>query len=85
VAVAVVNFGGFLGAALTQGPIGALLDARWAGALVDGARRYPVEAYRDGFGVCAGFAVAAALLCLLMRETRGRNIYHELRGGAEPA
>jgi sugar phosphate permease len=87
VAVAVVNFGGFLGAAITQGPIGALLDARWAGALVDGARRYPVEAYRDGFGVCASFAAAAALLCLLMRETRGRNIYAELRGGAlrEPA
>jgi sugar phosphate permease len=84
VAVAVVNFGGFLGAALTQGPIGALLDARWAGALVAGARRYPVEAYRDGFGVCAAFAAAAALLCLLMRETHGRNIYHQLRGGAEP-
>jgi sugar phosphate permease len=82
VAVAVVNFGGFLGAALTQGPIGARLDARWAGALVDGARRYPVEAYRDGFGVCAAFAAAAVLLCLLMRETRGRNIYHQLRGGA---
>jgi len=79
VAVAVVNFGGFLGAALTQGPIGALLDARWAGILVDGARRYPVEAYRDGFGVCAAFAAAAALLCLLMRETHGRNIYDQLR------
>jgi sugar phosphate permease len=87
VAVAVVNFGGFLGAALTQGPIGARLDARWAGALVDGARRYPLEAYRDGFGVCAVFAAAAVLLCLLMRETRGRNIYYQLRGGAlqEPA
>jgi MFS family permease len=82
VAVAVVNLGGFLGAALTQGPIGARLDARWAGAVVDGARRYPLEAYRDGFGVCAVFAAAAVLLCLLMRETRGRNIYYQLRGGA---
>ncbi len=87
VAVAVVNFGGFLGAALTQGPIGAVLDARWTGALVGGARRYPVEAYRDGFGVCAAFAGAAVLLCLLMRETRGRNIYAHLRGpvAREPA
>jgi sugar phosphate permease len=82
VAVAVVNLGGFLGAAITQGPIGARLDARWAGAVVDGARRYPVEAYRDGFGICAAFAAAAVLLCLLMRETRGRNIYSQLRGGA---
>jgi nitrate/nitrite transporter NarK len=87
VAVAVVNFGGFLGAALTQGPIGAVLDARWTGALVEGARRYPVEAYRDAFAVCAAFVLAAVLLSLLMRETRGRNIYAQLHGPAmrEPA
>jgi len=78
VAVAVVNLGGFLGAALTQGPIGAVLDARWTGALAEGARRYPVEAYRDAFTICAALAVAAACLTLLMRETRGRNIYREL-------
>jgi MFS family permease len=78
VAVAVVNFGGFLGAALTQGPLGAVLDARWTGAVVDGARRYPVEAYRDVFAICAGLAIAASLLGALMRETRGRNIYREL-------
>jgi MFS family permease len=78
VAVAVVNLGGFLGAALTQGPIGAVLDARWTGALADGARRYPLEAYRDAFTICAALAIGAALLTLLMRETRGRNIYREL-------
>jgi len=78
VAVAVVNLGGFLGAALTQGPIGAVLDARWTGAFADGVRRYPLEAYRDAFTICAALAVGAALLTLLMRETRGRNIYREL-------
>ncbi len=75
VAVAVVNLGGFLGAALTQGPIGGLLDARWAGALSGGARVYPVEAYAAVFGVCAAFVGAAALLGLLLRETHGRNVY----------
>jgi MFS family permease len=78
VAVAVVNLGGFLGAALTQGPIGAVLDARWRGTLADGARRYPLEAYQSAFTICAGLALAAALFSLLMRETRGRNIYREL-------
>jgi MFS family permease len=78
VAVAVVNLGGFLGAALTQGPIGAVLDARWTGALAAGARRYPLEAYQNAFTICAGLALAAALFSLLMRETRGRNIYREL-------
>jgi MFS family permease len=75
VAVAVVNLGGFLGAALTQAPLGALLDARWTGAMVGGARAYPVEAYRAAFTACAAFVAAAALLSFLLRETRGRNVY----------
>jgi sugar phosphate permease len=79
IAVSVVNLGGFLGAAVTQGPIGALLDARWTGAIADGARAYPMEAYRVAFAVCAAFALAATLLSFLLRETRGRNVYAELR------
>jgi MFS family permease len=79
IAVSVVNLGGFLGAAVTQGPIGALLDARWTGAMAEGARAYPVEAYRVAFAVCAAFALAATLLSFLLRETRGRNVYAELR------
>lgn len=85
IAVAVVNLGGFLGAALTQGPIGAVLDARWAGALSGGSRVYPVDAYAAAFGACAALALAAALVSLALRETRGRNVYEELRGGARGA
>jgi MFS family permease len=77
IAVAVVNLGGFVGAALTQAPLGALLDARWSGALVEGARRYPVEAYRVSFAACAALVLVAALASLLVRETRGRNVYAE--------
>jgi len=78
VAVAVVNLGGFLGAALTQAPIGALLDARWTGTLVEGSRVYSVDAYTAAFGSCAALALAAALVSLALRETCGRNVYHEL-------
>lgn len=81
VAVAVVNLGGFLGVSLTQGMVGALLDSRWAGAMIGGARVYPLEAYRAAFGVCSGFVLATALLAFLIRETRCRNIYHELFPG----
>jgi nitrate/nitrite transporter NarK len=84
VAVAVVNFGAFLGAALTQGPLGAVLDAQWAGAMAGGARVYPVAAYRAVFGLCALFVLASALLTLLVRETYGRNVYAELRGAQAP-
>ena len=78
VAVAVTNLGGFVGAAVTQGPVGAVLDARWAGSMAAGARAYPVEAYRAAFGICALLVLAAALLSLFLRETHGRNVWAEL-------
>ena len=79
-AVAVVNLGGFIAAAVTQGPIGAVLDARWTGAMAGGARVYPAEAYRAAFFVCAAFMLAAVLIGLAVKETRCRNVYGELRG-----
>jgi MFS family permease len=75
IAVAVVNLGGFAGAALTQGPLGALLDARWTGEMVGGARVYPVEAYRVSFGVSAILVLCASLTSLFFRETHGQNVY----------
>ncbi len=79
IAVAVVNLGGFLGAALTQGPLGAVLDARWTGITAAGARVYPLDAYRAAFALCAAFVLAASLMTLAIRETRGQNIHHRLR------
>jgi MFS family permease len=78
-AVAVTNLGGFVGAALTQGPVGALLDARWTGALLEGARVYPVASYRGAFAMCTLFVLAGALISLLLQETRGENVHHRLR------
>jgi hypothetical protein len=82
VAVAVTNLGGFVGAALSQWPIGAVLDARWTGTMVGGARAYPVEAYRAAFAICAALVLGAVALSLLLRETRGRNVWSELADGA---
>jgi sugar phosphate permease len=79
IAVAVTNLGGFVGAALTQGPVGAVLDARWTGALLDGARVYPVAAYRGAFAVCALLVLVGAGISFLLEETRGQNVYQRLR------
>ena len=79
IAVAVVNLGGFVGAALTQGPLGALLDAQWTGAMLGGARLYPVEAYRASFAASAILILASSLISLAFRETRGRNVYADTR------
>ena len=79
IAVATVNLGGFVGAALTQGPLGALLDARWTGETLGGARVYPVEAYRASFTTSAVLILCACLVSLFLRETRGQNVYVEPR------
>jgi MFS family permease len=79
IAVATVNLGGFVGAALTQGPLAALLDARWAGQTLAGARVYPVEAYRASFAASAVLILCASLISLAFRETRGRNVYADPR------
>lgn len=81
-ATAAVNTGGFLGAAVLQVVLGAVLDAGWAGMVQEGARVYPPEAYGAAFRVCFGLAAAAALLAGLVTETYGRNIWERLRGPA---
>ena len=79
VAVAAVNLGGFVGAALTQAPLAALLDSRWTGQMAGGARVYPVEAYRTTFAASAVLVLCACLVSLFLRETRGQNVYVDPR------
>ena len=79
VAVAAVNLGGFVGAALTQAPLAALLDSRWTGQMAGGARVYPVEAYRTTFAASAVLVLCACLVSLFFRETRGQNVYVDPR------
>ena len=49
--------------------------------MAEGARVYPAAAYAGAFKLCSVFVLIAAGLSLLLRETRGRNIYHELYPG----
>ena len=79
IAVAVTNLGGFVGAALSQGPVGAVLDAGWTGATAGGARVYPVASYRGAFAVCALMVLVGAGISCLLAETRGQNAHHRLR------
>lgn len=61
---ATVNLGIFLGMAILQPLVGYILDLGWDGMIIDGARIYPLSAYRLGFLSClifAGFALAAVL------------------------
>jgi sugar phosphate permease len=81
-ATAAVNTGGFVGAAILQVVLGAVLDANWAGVVQEGARVYSPAAYGAAFRICFGMAAGAALLATFVTETYGRNIWEQLRGPA---
>jgi sugar phosphate permease len=73
-AIALVNTGLFLGAAIMQPAFGWAMDLTWDGTLVDGVRIYAWGDYRNGLWLSFGFSVLALLASLRIRETYGRNI-----------
>ena len=73
-AIGFCNIPIFLGFGLVQLVSGSVLDARWQGFAVMGARVYPAGAYRALFSLCLAIALAAAVAAALVRETRCRNI-----------
>lgn len=72
-AIALVNTGLFLGAAIMQPLFGWVADLSWDGRLLDGARVYGWTGYRHGLMVSAGFAALAVLAATRIRETHCRN------------
>ncbi len=76
IAVGFCNVPIFLGFALLQWLTGAILDAKWTGLAVGGARLYPPAAYQAAFVVCLGLAAGAVVAALLVTETRCRNVWH---------
>ena len=75
IAVGFCNLPIFLGIALLQWLTGAILDAKWDGLQVAGARVYPPAAWEAAFGVCLGLALAAVVTAGLVTETRCRNVW----------
>jgi len=73
-----VNMAIFLSAAVLQIIFGSVLDLGWQGAVVQGARLYPLQAFQAGFiSVCVG-VFTCVIGALLLKETRCRNIYDEM-------
>jgi sugar phosphate permease len=72
-AIALVNTGLFLGAALLQPLFGWVADLAWEGLVREGARVYPWTGYRNGLLTSAAFAALAVVGALYLRETHGRN------------
>jgi len=73
-AIALVNTGLFLGAAVMQPAFGWVLDLGWGGVLVDGLRQYAWADYRNGLWLSCGLAVVGLIAGLRVRETYCRNL-----------
>jgi hypothetical protein len=73
-AIALVNTGLFLGAAIMQPAFGWVMDLTWDGTAVDGVRHYAISDYHNGLWLSCGFAVLGLVASLFVRETRCRNI-----------
>lgn len=73
-AIALVNTGLFLGAAIMQPTFGWVMDLTWNGTLVDGVRQYAYLDYRNGLWLSFGFALLALVASLRIRETHCQNL-----------
>ena len=78
-AIALVNTGLFLGAAIMQPAFGWMLDLTWDGGLTGGLRHYVWDDFRNGLWLSFGFTLLAVLAALRIRETHCRNISAEMR------
>jgi sugar phosphate permease len=78
-AIALVNTGLFLGAAIFQPLFGWVLDLGWDGTAVAGVPVYAAADYRNGLLLLLGFALLAVVASLGFVETRCRNIALEGR------
>ena len=72
-AIALVNTGLFLGAAVMQPAFGWVLDLTWDGALREGVRLYGRADYLNGLWLSFGCALVALVAAPLMRETHCRQ------------
>lgn len=74
VVAGIVNSGSFVGSALLQPAFGWVLDYKWQGAVEQGVRIYPLEAYQTAFWLCAAVLALGLVFTGLMKETRCSNI-----------
>ncbi len=73
-AIALVNTGLFLGAAILQPLFGWVMDLSWEGAMTNGVRVYSAADYQTGFFLMLGCVALAIVASTFFHETRCRNI-----------
>ena len=72
-ATGVINMGIMLGPMVLQPAVGWMLDRKWQGTLLDGARIYSLEAYQAGFFLMIAWVVVSMIILAFSRETYCRQ------------
>ena len=65
----IINMGIMSGPMLLQPAIGLILDLRWQGEIVNGAKVYGLDAFRSGFSLMLAWAIVSAVLIFFTKET----------------
>jgi MFS family permease len=73
-AAGVLNMSVMLGPMVLQPAVSWMLDQRWQGDMLDGVRRYSLEAYQAGFSLMLVWAGLSFLFILFTRETYCRPL-----------
>jgi hypothetical protein len=69
-----INMGVIMGPTLLQPAVGWVLDKRWSGQTLNGARIYDLDAFRIGFSLMFGWMVLGFILLFFTRETNCRQV-----------
>ncbi len=77
-ALGLVNMSIFLAAAVLQIIFGQMLDLGWQGAMLEGARIYPLVAFQSGFILICVVVLAYVIGALLLKETGARDIWDKI-------
>jgi MFS family permease len=70
----IANMGVMLGGMLMQPLVGVVLDLRWDGRVVDGARVYDLAAYQWAFALILAWGAVALVLLAFARESHGKAL-----------
>ncbi|NJN97191.1 MAG: MFS transporter [Anaerolineales bacterium] len=73
-AAGVLNMSVMMGPMVLQPAVSWMLDQRWQGDMLDGVRRYSLEAYQSGFSLMLVWAGLSFLFILFTRETYCRQL-----------
>lgn len=68
------NGGTMLGPVLLQPAVSWMLDQRWQGEMLNGVRRYSLEAYQAGFSLMLVWVALALVLIIFTKETHCRQM-----------